>query len=188
MNLLIVVAHPDTEHSHNRYIYEEVKRRMSHVDYKCIDLYEEEFNPVLFQEDEAQKQRYQDLVAWSTHLVIIYPIWWNGPPAILKGFFDQVIEADFAFKFDPTPFPKVGWPRGFLNGRRAAVLTTSGSPTWMHYLYQRRRGIKNVTKDTLSYCGVTTKNFHLGGAQRLDETNKHKIKRMVTDSIQWLTS
>lgn len=187
MKPLIIVAHPASDQSHNRYAFNEVKKRLSHVDYKVIDLYEESFNPVLFDADQAQKERYQCLLAWSTHIVVLYPIWWNGPPAILKGFFDQVIEAGYAFKFDQTPLPKVGWPRGFLSGRRAAVLTTSGSPKWLHYLYQRRRGIKNVTKDTLGYCGVKTKSFHVGGAQRLTEANKHSLKHNVSSALAWLT-
>lgn len=188
MNPLIIVAHPDNDGSHNRYMFEKAKEDVAHTDYKVIDLYNESFNPVLFQGEPEQKERYQNLLAWSTHIYVIYPIWWNGQPGILKGFFDKVIEPGFAFKFDQTFIPKVGWPRGFLAGRRAAVLTTTGSPKLMHYIYQARRGIKLTTKDTLGFAGVTTKSFHVGGAQKLTENNKRRLDRAVAKATNWLFS
>lgn len=188
MNPLIIVAHDDTDRSHNRYMFRRVKESLAHTEYKVIDLYKEDFNPVLGRGDREHVERYQNLLAWSTDIVVIYPVWWNGMPAILKGFCDKVIEPGYAFVYDSTPLPKVGWPRGLLTGRKTVTLTTSGSPSILHKVYQRARGIKQGTVDTFGFAGLTTKNFHLGGAQRLDEANKRRINSKVDKAIKWLNS
>jgi NAD(P)H dehydrogenase (quinone) len=52
-----------------------------------------------------EQQRFQkaDLVVW------LYPIWWGGMPAILKGWFDRVLAFGFAYadgrRFDSGFFP-----------------------------------------------------------------------------------
>ena len=188
MNLLLIVAHEDEPGSHNRYMFERVKENFAHTEYKVIDLYEEDFEAALGRGDREQVERYQNLLAWSTHVVVIYPVWWNGMPAILKGFCDKIIEPGFAFVYDDTFIPKVGWPRGLLRGRKAAFLTTSGSPSILQKVYQRGRAIKQGTVDTFGFAGLHTKNFHLGGAQALTESNKRRIESLVEKATNWLTS
>lgn len=188
MNPLIIIAREDVPGSHNRYMFERVEENLAHTEYKVIDLYGEDFDAALGRGDREQIERYQNLLAWSTHVVVIYPVWWNGMPAILKGFCDKIIEPGFAFVYDDTFLPKVGWPRGLLRGRKAVMLTTSGSPSILHKLYQRGRGIKQGTVDTFGFAGFDTKNFHLGGAQELTDSNKRRIDSLVEKATKWLTS
>ena len=47
----------------------------------------------------AEMEKYRDLVTWADHLIFIFPIWWSGMPAILKGFIDRVFVADFAYSY-----------------------------------------------------------------------------------------
>ena len=35
-------------------------------------------------------EKYRNLITWADHIIFIYPIWWGGMPAILKGFIDRV--------------------------------------------------------------------------------------------------
>lgn len=34
---------------------------------------------------EPDLQEAQKLIAWADHLVFVYPNWWGGMPALLKG-------------------------------------------------------------------------------------------------------
>jgi NAD(P)H dehydrogenase (quinone) len=65
-----------------------------------------------FAADIAREQRRflaADLIVW------LYPIWWGGMPAIMKGWFDRVLAYDFAYadgrRFDTGFFPE---KRGLL--------------------------------------------------------------------------
>jgi len=61
---------------------------------------------------------YQADVRWASHMVIIHPVWWFAPPAILKGWVDRVLAGGVALDHGTEP------PRGLLGGRRALVLQT----------------------------------------------------------------
>lgn len=130
MNSLIIYAHPDKK-SFNASILKTVQENLSHQhDVKTLDLYEEEFDPVLrfdaihrrrdLANDLAMKH-YRDLLVWADQLIFIFPTWWSGMPAILKGFIERVFVAGFAY--DNTP-------RG-LKGRLAGqawIITTHNTP------------------------------------------------------------
>ena len=53
------------------------------------------FDPVLregYQQVQALEPdllQAQANILWAEHLVLVYPIWWGGIPALLKGFFDR---------------------------------------------------------------------------------------------------
>lgn len=69
----------------------------------------------------------QEKLADAELLVIQFPLWWYGMPAILKGWFDRVLTSGFAYgDLDP----ELGVPRrygdGGLVGRKALVVVTAG--------------------------------------------------------------
>lgn len=41
----------------------------------------------------------QEAIKWAEHLVWVFPIWWGGPPALLKGFVDRIFMPGYAFKY-----------------------------------------------------------------------------------------
>ena len=62
-------------------------------------------------------------------LVVVYPTWWGGLPAMLKGWFERVWINDVASQVrsdgrPPTPL--------LTNIRRVVVVTTHGSPKWLN--------------------------------------------------------
>lgn len=67
---------------------------------------------------------------WADALVLQFPLWWYGMPAILKGWFDRVFVKGYAYGVrDPgQPGRTLRYGEGALAGKRALVLTTSGSP------------------------------------------------------------
>lgn len=57
---------------------------------------------------------------------LVYPLWFNAPPAILKGYVDRV----FSMRFGYEPGP--GGTTPLLDGRKLISFTTSGAPeSWV---------------------------------------------------------
>ena len=57
---------------------------------------------------------------------LFYPLWFNAPPAILKGYFDRVFSMGFGFG------PKDGAQAPLLTGRKLISFTSSGAPeSWV---------------------------------------------------------
>lgn len=42
-------------------------------------------------------RRYAENVGEATTLAFVFPMWWSGPPSMLKGFFDRVFVSGVAF-------------------------------------------------------------------------------------------
>jgi NAD(P)H dehydrogenase (quinone) len=101
------------------------------------DLYAEGFDPVLSTRqrgtyfDETENLRgLEDHVAAlrrAQGLVLVYPTWWFGMPAMLKGWLDRVWLPGVAFHLGG---PKALKPL-LTDIRRIAVVTTYGSPWWL---------------------------------------------------------
>ncbi|WOF23396.1 NAD(P)H-dependent oxidoreductase [Microbacterium betulae] len=108
----------------------------------------------------------QSKLAAAELLVLQFPLWWYGVPAILKGWFDRVLTAGFAYgDLDP----ELGVPRrygdGGLFGRRALVVVTAGEDDRSI----GRRGISGdidsllfpLTHGTLWYVGIEALGLHV---------------------------
>jgi NAD(P)H dehydrogenase (quinone) len=159
MNVLIIYAHPNPR-SFNQAILETVDdalRERGHAT-RIHDLYQMQFRAVLDGEDLLRNwrgdlapdtRREQDAVQWAQGLVLIYPIWWFGPPAILKGWIDRVFTRKFAFDFGP------GGMKGLLTHEQALILNTLGGDEGT---YQQERWhellVRPMAEGVLGACGV----------------------------------
>ncbi|AUI71061.1 NAD(P)H-dependent oxidoreductase [Companilactobacillus alimentarius] len=165
MTTTIIYAHPYSK-SFNNAILKKVSEKYK-SDYRVIDLYKEEFNPVyssnelsLFKYGETEDDKveeYQKILKESSKLVFIFPIWWNGMPAILKGFIDKVFKMNFAY---------VDSPRGveglLTNIDSVDIVTSSKSPTWYLKFFSGNAIQKVFIKSTLKQAGIKNaswKNF-----------------------------
>ena len=89
------------------------------------------FDPVLHQGYDQSQALEPDLleaqrqIHWAEHLVFVYPVWWGGVPALLKGFFDRVFLPGFAFRYRGVR----SWEK-LLEGRTADLLVTLDTPPW----------------------------------------------------------
>ena len=71
------------------------------VQYEVIDLYKDNFNPVMTakqeqlyskgETDDELVKKYQKHLKESDEIILVFPLWFNNVPAILKGFFDKVL-------------------------------------------------------------------------------------------------
>lgn len=114
------------------------------------------FDPVLrhgyrqIQPLEADLLQAQQAIEWAQHLCLVYPIWWGGVPALLKGFLDRVFVPGFAFKYRPGK----AFPEQLLKGRSAQMLVTMDTPPWYFKWVYRMPGVHQMRKTTLEFCGI----------------------------------
>lgn len=69
----------------------------------------------------------QEKIDWADALVFHFPMWWFGPPAILKGWFDRVLVQGFAFGLKDASGQTLRYGDGGLAGKRALVITSVGA-------------------------------------------------------------
>jgi NAD(P)H dehydrogenase (quinone) len=159
MNVLIVYAHPNPR-SFNQAILDTVEvtlRERGHAT-RIHDLYQMQFRSVLDGEDllrswrgdlPVDTRREQEALRWAQGLVFIYPIWWFGPPAILKGWIDRVFTRKFAFDFTEAGM------QGLLTHEKALIVNTLGGD---EATYQRLRWhellVRPMAEGILEACGV----------------------------------
>ena len=92
----------------------------------------------------------QQDVQWAQHLVIIYPLWLGGMPAVLKGFLEQVARPDFAVS---RAVPNA-LPRKLLTGRSARIVVTMGMPALLYRWYFGAHTLKALKRNILGFAGV----------------------------------
>lgn len=133
------------------------------------------FDPVLHrgflapQDLEPDLLMAQELILWAEHLVLVFPVWWGGWPALLKGFVDRVFLPGFAFKY------REGgglWDR-LLKGRSARLLVTSDAPTFWDRFINRHAAVHQMRQATLKFCGVgPVAVTRFGGVRRASEARQ----------------
>jgi putative NADPH-quinone reductase len=133
MRILVLFAHPAATSFAGR-LHEgivEALRRGGHEVDDC-DLYAEKFNPIMSAEtyrnyldmaaNRAQARPYIDRLLASEALVLVSPVWHDGFPAILKGYFDCVFVPGVAFTMTNG-----GYAPALLNIKRVAAVCTFGA-------------------------------------------------------------
>lgn len=137
--IFVLLGHPDASGVCGELAgaYEQAAREAGY-EVERLDVGRMQFDPVLRhgyrqrQELEPDLVRFQQLVTWADHLVIVYPVWWVGMPALLKGLFDRAWLPGSAFRYIKT---KEGhrtffWRRLYA-GKTARVIMTSGTAPWL---------------------------------------------------------
>lgn len=132
---------------------------------RFLALGELDFDPILhhgyrqIQPLEPDLEAAQADIAWARHLVWVYPIWWGGLPALLKGFLDRVFLPGFAFKYRKN---SALWDK-LLSGRSAELLVTMDSPPWYYRWVQRQPGHRQMKKTILEFSGIRPVQVHSFG-------------------------
>ncbi|MEU4798830.1 NAD(P)H-dependent oxidoreductase [Streptomyces sp. NPDC023327] len=72
-------------------------------------------------------RREQEKIAWADAVVFQFPLWWFGPPAILKGWFDRVLVRGFGFGLQGSDGRTRRYGDGGLAGKRALIVTSVGA-------------------------------------------------------------
>ncbi|MGO2112216.1 MAG: NAD(P)H-dependent oxidoreductase [Pseudoclavibacter sp.] len=99
-------------------------------------------------------------------LVLQFPLWWYGPPAIMKGWLDRVLTDGFAYGgYDDERGVPRRYGDGGMAGKRALVIVTAGEDAGSI----GPRGVSGdleqvlfpLTHGTLWYCGFDVLDLHV---------------------------
>jgi len=178
MNILLISAHDDPK-SYVAALHNTALSVLERTTNKVVvtDLYAQQFNPVasiidfktssgshanyMFEqqrsintgegfspdiESEMKKVKDADII------IIHFPLWWGGPPAILKGWFERILAMGFAWDSDNR------YAEGLLKGKKILLTVTAGDPE-SYYSAEGMHGasvsqhLYGVTQGTLAFCG-----------------------------------
>lgn len=89
-------------------------------------------------------------IKWAKHLVLVFPLWLGGMPALVKGFLEQVARPGFAI----SPFQEGQMPKKLLSGRSARVVVTMGMPALVYRWYFRAHSLKALERNILGFVGI----------------------------------
>ncbi|MEC1507236.1 NAD(P)H-dependent oxidoreductase [Bacillus haynesii] len=158
MQTAVIYAHPNPN-SFNGAILNQVIKALEEGkhSYDVIDLYKDRFDPVLLFDEKKRRSdmkhdpetaEYRRIVKNADHLIFIYPLWWGGMPAIMKGFIDRVFAAGEAYTYQGK------LPKGLLKARTASVYYTADAPSWYLRFWRRDADWVTVKDVMLKFCGV----------------------------------
>jgi putative NADPH-quinone reductase len=192
--IFILLGHPDSVGMCRTIAdtYEHAAREAGHT-VERLNIGEMQFDPILhqgyraIQPMEPDLLRFQELIKWADHVVIVHPVWWVGMPAILKGLFDRAWLPGSAFRYMKmrSGARSIFWHR-LYRGKTARIIITSGTaPALVRLLpgnvnAQLKWGI-------LWFAGFSAHATWFGPAENVPETAKSrwlaKVSRLAAKGI-----
>nr|WP_294903879.1 NAD(P)H-dependent oxidoreductase [uncultured Lacibacter sp.] len=155
--VLLINGHPD-EKSFNHALSAAYMHGLSKTNAQVIQLNiaDLNFNPNLQYGYRQRTELEPDLISaieqikQADHLVWVFPMWWYGYPAIMKGFIDRVFLPGITYQ----PVPGKPFPKKLLKGKTAHIIVTADTPRWYDWLFMKSPTINQFKKGTLEFCGV----------------------------------
>ena len=150
-----------------------------------LDLYRESFDPVLSADErrhyfESPRNQiglegYVARLKAAEALVLQFPAWCFGPPAILKGFFDRMLIPGVAFDASNPGNSK----SGLANIRKIVGVVTYGQ-SWLAVLWMGDRSHKTVTRFLRAFASKKAKaEFH--AMYHVDGSNDAKRAAFIAE-------
>ncbi|MCW9718039.1 NAD(P)H-dependent oxidoreductase [Avibacterium sp. 21-599] len=186
MKHLIIFAHPNGQGSFNRSILDRVKSTSEKraVETQVRDLYQLNFNPVIsWNELQGANQgitpeeiRYEhQLIREADLITLVYPLWWMGFPAILKGYLDRVLSHGFAYKTEN------GQSVGLLQGKKMQQFITIGSNVEKYQQFGIDKSLRDCLVDGLfNFCGIKDiQHKFFGDIHIIDDNARQKMLEEV---------
>lgn len=156
--VLIINGHPDKE-SFNYALSEAYIKGANKTDsiISKINIAELEFNPNLQFGYRKRMELESDLVLAiekiknADHIVWVFPMWWYGYPALMKGFIERTFLPGITYQ----PIEGKALPEKLLKGKSARLIITSDTPKWYDFLIMKSPTINQLKKGTLKFCGIS---------------------------------
>ncbi|WP_028595629.1 NAD(P)H-dependent oxidoreductase [Paenibacillus assamensis] len=189
-NVLVISAHPNSD-SFNHGVLDEAVSELQSLGHEIQirDLYSLQFDPVMTVEDLANSKEgtargdvlaEQELVQWADMLIVIYPLWWAGLPALLKGYIDRVFAYGFAYAMNDSGLQKL------LTGKKALLITTMGNSE-AHY---RQVGMfealqKTIDEGIFDFVGIQVlEHRYFESVPTVDDTTRANMLEHVKELIR----
>ncbi|MEO3944708.1 NAD(P)H-dependent oxidoreductase [Gorillibacterium sp. CAU 1737] len=192
MNHLVVYAHPNNE-SFNHAILETTVAALKKKGHDVVvrDLYALGFEPVLTHQDLATfhaGQTPEDIAAEQKYvteadvITFIYPIWWTGLPAILKGYIDRVFSYGYAYAYSETGIAKL------LSGKKGLIINTHGTQKEIYDQIGMTDALKKTSdKGIFEFVGIEPVDHLLfGGVPSVGEDGLKEVLTKVDETVSKL--
>lgn len=125
---------------------------------RVTDLYAEGFDPVMSAHERATHRdgpegkidiaAHAERLRWCDALVLVYPTWWSGQPAMLKGWIDRVWVSGVAWHLPDA----AGTIRPLLTNIRRIVVVTSHGSSKVVNMIEGEAGKRIVTRSIRVLC------------------------------------
>ena len=169
MNVLVVLAHPNTD-SFNHAVAHQACATLtaSGHEVQFLDLYALGLQAAMSADERIAYHTDQpvldpmvaahvELVRRAQALVFVYPTWWSSLPAILKGWLERVMVPGVGFVFDKAGKVKPG----LTHIQRIVGVSTYGAPR--SYVFALNdNGRRTLTRALRMSCGLRTRCGWLG--------------------------
>jgi putative NADPH-quinone reductase len=191
MNVVVVLGHPSAD-SYCAAIFEMIVRALelqpSH-NVTAIRLADEKFVPAMSTAERVayetgtplisdETKRHAEVLLQADALIFVYPTWWSGLPAQLKGWLERVFVLGVAFRFN-----KHGKIRPNLqNVRHIIGVSTYGSP-WRYVKLINDNGRRTLTRAIRMSTGLRTRTMWCG-IYALDTCTQQQREKFITDTVQ----
>ncbi|WP_097460406.1 NAD(P)H-dependent oxidoreductase [Mangrovitalea sediminis] len=159
--ILVIQGHPDASTQHLCHqigaAYSDGARDAGH-DVRELDIGRLEFSILRSTADwqdgtpSPAIREAQDAIRRAQHLVLIYPLWLGAPPALLKGFLEQVFRPGFASPDSPKK-GKSRFPHP-LRGKSVRIVITMGMPSWFYRLHFGAHSLRSLKRNILGFLGA----------------------------------
>jgi len=161
--VLIINGHPDPL-SYNQALFNAYKEGAATTDaiISEINIGSLQFDPNLRYGYRQRMELEPDLldalekIKAADHMVWVFPMWWFGYPAVMKGFIDRAFLPGITLKMIPG---KV-MPQQLLKGKTGRIIITADTPRWYDRFFMHSPVINQFKKGTLALCGISPVKVH----------------------------
>lgn len=188
MKALVVYSHPCAE-SYNAAVRDTVVGSLTAAGYevRMIDLYGIGFDPVMSATErreyhdpgvnERPVQQHLDDLFWCDTLVFVYPTWWFGLPAMLKGWVERVFVPHRTFRIPTADETMEGRVKHIS---KIAVITTCGATWWLSKMIGEP-GRKTLLRGIRALCHPRCKTLYMAHYKMdssTDQTRENYLKKV----------
>ena len=188
MKWYILLAHPNPgsfNHAVCSAFVEGLKQ--SGAAYKVNDLYASGLNPLMAGDDFNQFEDSgvlpKDILAEQKNvdevdgLALIYPVWWNEAPAILKGWLDRVLSKGWAYDISTE-----GEFKELLTLKKVIILNTADNPIALLENNGLNAAARLTKADgTFLFCGAAEIDHRILGEVSADEQGRKRFLQEVKE-------
>jgi NAD(P)H dehydrogenase (quinone) len=194
MNIVVVLGHPSAD-SYCAAIFEriilELESQPTH-NVTAIRLAEEKFITAMSTTERTAYETSSPLISDETKrhaaalmqaeaLIFVYPTWWSGLPAQLKGWLERVFVLGVAFRLNDNNKIR----QNLQNVRHIIGVSTYGSP-WRYVKLINDNGRRTLTRAIRMSTGLRTRTMWCG-IYALDTCTQRQREEFIAETVQKIT-
>lgn len=178
--ILIIDGHPDPDRKRYGHALAEAYAegaRATGKQTRLITLAEAEFPLLRTSEEFAVPPAAPAIISarddllWADHVVLLFPLWLGGAPALLHAFLEQIARASFVAETRGRGIKQN------LKGRSARLIVTMGMPAFVYRFIFRAHGVRNIMQGVLGFGGFNPIRLTLFGA--IEAAGERILKRQL---------